>query len=37
MSLTRMKYAFGWENTLWVPEEERVYLIDFARWELPEK
>jgi hypothetical protein len=22
----------GWENTLWVPQEQKIYLIDFSRW-----
>ncbi len=26
--------ADGWENTLWVPEEQKIYLIDFSRWSL---
>lgn len=33
----RTSDALGWENTLWAPEEEKIYLIDFTRWELPEK
>ncbi len=26
--------ADGWENTLWCPSEEKVYLIDFTQWEI---
>lgn len=33
----RTSDSLGWENTLWVPKEERIYLIDFTRWELSEK
>ena len=27
--------AMGWENTIWVPSKEKIFLIDFSRWELP--
>ncbi|MDP4039214.1 MAG: hypothetical protein Q8P57_01380 [Candidatus Pacearchaeota archaeon] len=29
--------AMGWENTLWVPEKEQIYLIDFSRWQFTDK
>jgi len=27
--------AMGWENTIWVPSMEKIFLIDFSRWQLP--
>jgi len=29
--------AMGWENTIWVPKEDKIYLIDFSKWEFVEK
>lgn len=34
LGLFQPEDADGWENTLWCPSKEKIYLIDFTQWEI---
>ncbi len=34
LHLFKPEDADGWENTLWCPSQEKIYLIDFTQWEI---